>query len=176
MIFTLIGLVVLGVGIAGIISLVFRLLGRRAPRGLMPIVAGVGMFAFVIWNDYSWFGRTRDVLPESIRVAERFTEASPLQPWTYLVAPVNRFSAVDTATVQRNPAVPALVLAQIHLVTRYQSTVSRWQLYDCGTPRRADINGPGDLNPGSLESLDWINLESGDTLREIACQASPPTA
>jgi len=176
MIFTLIGMVVLGVGIAGMASLLFRVLGRRAPGGLLALVAGLGMFGFVLWNDYTWFARTRDVLPGHVQVARTFSEPSPLQPWSYLLAPVHRFSAVNTATTQRNEALPGLVLAEIYLVARYQPSISHWQLYDCQTPRRADVSNVEDLNPAAQATIDWHPLAAGDALREIVCRnAAPPS-
>lgn len=172
MIFTLIGMVVLGAGIVGLTLLLFRLSGRRTPRGLLPVVAGVGMFGFVIWNDYSWFSRTSGVLPEHIQVVRSYTERSLLQPWSYLIPPTHRFMAVDLQSRQRHPALPNMVMAQLHLVARYRPTFSPWQMFDCQRGQRAPVENPSDLNPESVHTaLDWLSMEPDDPLLRTACQS-----
>jgi len=171
MIFNLIGMVVLGAGIVGIILLLFRLLGRRAPRGLLPIMAGLGMFGFVIWNDYSWYSRTVAVLPESFQVVKSFSERSAIQPWTYLIPPTHRFMVVDRQSRQHNPALPNMVMTQLHLVARYRPTLSPWQMFDCQQARRAHVEDITDLNPQGLDTtLDWLPMTADDPLLKAVCQ------
>ncbi|MEO0661118.1 MAG: hypothetical protein AAFZ87_06250, partial [Planctomycetota bacterium] len=44
-----------------------------------PVAAGLAMFAFTLWQEYTWFDRSTAVLPEGARVAETYDYASAIQ-------------------------------------------------------------------------------------------------
>jgi len=170
MIWTLIGTLMVGVLAASLTFIGFHLARRSAPRWTLPAAAGLAMLAFHISSDYAWFARTTAAFPPHLEVGETYTSRSILQPWTLLRPPIDRFSAVDTRTIQRNPAVPELVMAELALLTRYYPTVVVTQLYDCSEPRRADA-GPSlrfDEN-GRPTNAEWVAIDADDAVRRLVC-------
>ena len=98
----------------------------------------------------------------------------PLQPWTMVIPKVDRMSAVDTASVRVNPAVPGIAMARIVLLGRYIPAAAAMQAYDCGeAARRADIAADADFGADGLPAgLAWVSLEADDPLRAIVCAAA----
>lgn len=172
MVFNLLGTIVIGIGAAGTVLMVFRLFRLRAPRWVIPAAAGVSMLGFQIWVGYSWHQRTADALPDQVRVVKSYAYSSVISPWTLIVPQVNRIVAVDLTSVRRNEHSPDFVLATIYLITRYQPAASGMQIFDCETARRADI-GPttkfGDK--GLPENAAWTSVEPNDLLLTAVCKA-----
>ena len=99
MFFELIATITIGVGAAGVAMLARRLSGRRLPGWVTPVTAGAAMIGFVLWAEYSWYGRTVAALPDGVEVATANESRQVYRPWTY-VAPLTdrlmeegRFSA-----------------------------------------------------------------------------------
>jgi len=166
MFFMLIATFAAGVVAAGVALIVPRLIGKRAPRHLPPVAAGLAMFGFMIWNEYSWFDRTVESFPPDVRVAATYTSSSALQPWTLIKPRINRLAVVDMARAKRNPAMPDLVMAEVLLITRFEDTASVMQLFDCAGSRRADAPA-GDLTPDWTP--DWHEPDAEDPLLRVAC-------
>ncbi|MEM1346436.1 MAG: hypothetical protein AAGI34_17880 [Pseudomonadota bacterium] len=138
MLLTLIAAIACGFGAAGLVLLAPKLFGKRAPRWLVPAAAGIAMFAFMLWENYSWYERARLGLPEGVVVARTYPHAGLLQPWTYLVPKINRFDAVDRSGARTHPEAPDVVLADVLLVQRFAGTLRLAQLFDCASARYAD--------------------------------------
>ena len=173
MIWNLIGTLVLGVAAAAVTLVLFRVLGRPAPRWLLPAAAGVAMLGFHIWTDYSWFRRTTAELPGHVVVAESYASSNPLQPWTLVVPRIDRFSAVDTRRIRHHPDVPDMAMAVVYLVARWNPTIEANQLYDCATPRRADVGLDLQVDAeGRPVDPDWVTLPADDPVRLAVCDAS----
>ena len=172
MIWTLIGTLMVGVGAACLVFVAFRALRRPVPSWLLPATAGLGMLTFHTWSDYAWADRTSAELPDHVVVAERYTSSSMLQPWTYLVPKADRFAAVDLNQVRHHPEVENMALAVVHLVTRWYPTVSTRQLYDCASPRRADVGQSLVVDAqGRPVDATWVTLEPDDPIRRVVCAA-----
>ena len=43
---------------AGFVLLAYRLRGKKPPRYLIPLAAGLAMIGYALWSDYSWAPRT----------------------------------------------------------------------------------------------------------------------
>ena len=65
--------VVIGFASAGVVMLLFRLWGRKAPKYVIPLVAAIAMFGYMIWDEYTWFDRYEARLPQTISVIQTFT-------------------------------------------------------------------------------------------------------
>jgi hypothetical protein len=172
MIWTLIGTLMVGVGAASLVFILFKAVRRPVPGWLLPAAAGLGMLSFHIWSDYAWAERTIAELPDHVVVAERYTSRSMLQPWTLVVPKVDRFSAVDLNEIRRHPQVEGMVMAVVYLVTRWYPTAGTLQLYDCETPRRADVGESLEADAeGRPIDPDWVTLEPDDPVRRVVCAA-----
>ena len=177
MLFNLVSTFTTGIAAAGTVMLIFRLLGRRSPRWLLPGVAGAAMFGFHLWNEYSWFDRTATALPDHMVVAERYDYRSVLQPWTLLVPRTDRFSALDRASLRRHDAAPDYVMADVVLVMRLQPTAKVTQIYDCDGIRRTDVSASLAVDERGLPlEAAWIASDADDALFRLVCDSSRPDA
>ena len=170
MLLQLIGTLVMGVASAGVVMLLFRLSGRRAPRWLLPASAGLSMFGFHLWNEYTWFRRTAAALPPEMHVAATYAGPSPLQPWTLVVPRIERFAVIDPRAIRWNERAPGLRMIEVFLIARYMPTLSTVQIFDCRTPRRADVTRDMAYDEdGQPVGAEWVPLEPEDRLRRSVC-------
>jgi hypothetical protein len=177
MLFHLLGAVMLGVTAASIVMIVFRLMGRRAPRWALPLVAGAAMLGFEVWSEYTWYARTAAELPPGVVTAGTFASGSALKPWTLAVPRINRFSAVDLRTLRWNPEAPELRVAELFLVGRHVPTGTVLQVYDCDQPRRADMPAAPEFDAsGRPTNVRWIAVQESDSARQLICSADLPVA
>ncbi|WP_126976926.1 hypothetical protein [Frigidibacter oleivorans] len=159
-----------GAAIAGVWLLANRLSGRRLPRWLLPAAIAAAMFSYAVWSEYTWFGRVRDALPDSVAVVLPVAEPSPMRPWTYAAPMVTRFIAVDRGAVQRSETNPDLVRTEAILVQRWTPTQRVPVAFDCARGLRADLASGAVLAPdGTLTGGDWVDLPAGDAFLTAAC-------
>ena len=167
---TLVGAVAVAI-FAACIALILQRLTGIFPRWIIPASAGAGMLGFTLWNDYTWFGRVQYDLPPEVVVADSFATRNALQPWTYLVAPVNRFRAVDLRTVAPADGAPDIRRAAVFIAARFSPTFVTPQMFDCATHARAD-GDPERLDAQGLPSAGaWVPLAPGDPLLRAVCDA-----
>lgn len=170
MLFILLGGLLVALSAAAIVTIPFRLTGRKTPKPLLPLSAGLALVVFVIWNDYSWYSRTAGELPERVSVVNSFTYSGALQPWTLVLPRVNRFTAIDTASIRRNDDLPGHAMAEVLFVQRYQPTLSARQIFDCEGSRRADLtNATTFSDDGMPENAVWVQLDEDDRLLQTVC-------
>ena len=55
MLWTILAIVVAGLGAAGIAMLLRKLTGNRLPKWIIPALGGLGMLSYQIYYEYSWF-------------------------------------------------------------------------------------------------------------------------
>jgi len=158
----LIAAVALGLAAAGIVTGLPRLAGARAPRWAGPAAAGLAMFAFMLWNAYTWFERSVAVLPAGAAVAETYPHSSVFQPWTLLVPRVTRFAAV----LPSGRTAEGLLRADVLLAERFAGERRIAHLFDCAARRRAVL--PAGAAPARAAALDWT-APPRDPLIAAAC-------
>ncbi|WP_306119674.1 MULTISPECIES: hypothetical protein [unclassified Roseitalea] len=170
MLLTIVGAVVLAIASVGLVSMAFRLTGRRAPRGLLPLIAGIAMFGFMAWNENSWYARTVADLPESHVVVATGEFSNAIQPWTLVFPRINRFMVVDTRTIAANENAPGLRRAEVILAQRYTPTVTTRQFIDCDNARRADHTETTRFDDRGVPLVEtWVDLSADDRLLEVIC-------
>jgi hypothetical protein len=173
MLFNLLGVVIVGVAAGGSVLLLRRLIGRRPAGWMVPAAAGSAMLAFHLWNEYSWFQRTADALPEHVAIARRYDYQSVLQPWTLLFPRINRFAAVDRASIRKNDKAPGYVMADVHLVTRLDRTARLTQIYDCPGRRRTDVDASSTVDAKGLPvDAAWMASEADAPFFRLVCGSS----
>ncbi|GAA0619134.1 hypothetical protein ACFPTY_01710 [Halomonas beimenensis] len=104
MIWHLIAAVFAGLGAAGIGLLLRTLSARRLPRWIVPAFAGLGMIAYQVHHEYSWFEHKKAQLPDSARVVTSEQSSAFWRPWTYLVPLTTAFTVVDEQSLVRSRA------------------------------------------------------------------------
>lgn len=155
---------------AGTAMLVRHMSGKRLPRIMIPLCAGLAMISVTIWNEYSWYTRTADTLPEDVVVVSTFAEPYSFRPWTYAMPYVSRFMAVDTAAIRLNQNVPDQRMAEVFLFKHRAPIAKLPMLIDCAAGARADIADGMEFNEeGAVINADWQDLAEGDPLLAAVC-------
>jgi hypothetical protein len=168
----LIATIVAGVAAAGLVMLINRVLGGRMPRWLAPVMAGVAMLATTISNEYGWYARTKETLPDDLVVAQTVENRSFYRPWTYVLPYVERFVAIDTLSVQTHSAQPDMKLVDAYFFGRWSTVNKLPVLADCIEHRRAAlVDGISFKNDGNIEGVDWVDVADDDPLVARICGA-----
>lgn len=170
MLFELIAVLAAGFAAAGVMLILRRLSGGRLPSWLTPVVAGAAMIAFTIYSEYSWFGRTRAGLPESLVVVRTVEDRAVYRPWTYLAPYVDRFLALDRTSIRRNEAVPEQRMVDLYAFGRWAPAQQIPVLVDCAGARQAALSGAvAFAEDGTVENARWEPLERDGELMAAAC-------
>lgn len=167
----LIATVFAGIACAGIAMLLNIISGRRLPKWVMPVAAGLGMIGMTISNEYTWFGRTAERLPEGVEIAMTVEEQSWARPWTQIWPYTKRFAAIDTGTARTNDAVPDQRLADLYFFGRWSPVNQAPMLFDCANARSALlIDGATFADDGTLPNADWQAMPVDDPILKLVCE------
>lgn len=167
----LIATVFAGFACAGLAMLLNVLTGRRLPKWALPVAAGAGMLAMTISNEYTWFTRTAERLPDGVEVAMTVEERSWLRPWTRLRPYTKRFVAVDTATTRSHDALPDQRMADLYFFGRWSPVNQAPMLFDCGAGRSALlIDGADFSEDGTVSNADWQKMPDDDPILQLVCE------
>lgn len=111
MLWTLIAIVISGLGGAGIAMLLRKLTRNRLPKWIIPAFGGLGMLAYQIYFEYSWFEYQLQRQPaESVLVASETGEVF-WRPWTFFWPMTSAFTVLDSKSVQRHESAGQSVVA-----------------------------------------------------------------
>lgn len=171
MFLNLIATFAVGFGAGGLAYGLNRLTGRRFPRWVTPIAAGGAMFAFQMWNEYTWFDRTVAALPAETKVVDTVLYRHPIQPWTLVFPRIFRFDAVNTASIERHQGPAPILRVEIQRHERFAQKAGRWWIFDCATPRGAPHLSERFTAEGLPRDEDWIALAADEPIRKAACAA-----
>ncbi|MCV6592394.1 MAG: hypothetical protein OIF48_05535 [Silicimonas sp.] len=167
----LIATIFAGIACAGVAMLVNLATGRRLPKWILPVAAGGGMIAMTISNEYTWFARTAERLPEGVTIAMTVEEQSWFRPWTQLAPYVERFAAVDTASLRRNENLPDQRMADVYFFGRWSPVNLAPMLFDCAGARSALlIDGAAFDADGGVSDAAWQAMPAGDPILKLACE------
>lgn len=170
MLFELIAVIVAGFAGAGVALLVNRVSGGRLPRWVTPVAAGAAMLAVTITNEYGWYPRTVQTLPEGLSVVMPVEDRAIYRPWTYAWPFVSRFLAVDGQSVRTNPEQPGLRLADVYAFARWTAPNRLTVVVDCDGARRAEIvEGASFGEDGAPEGVTWRDVGENDEILTAVC-------
>lgn len=166
----LIGTVFAGIACAGLAMILNIATGRRLPKWLMPVAAGLGMIAMTVSNEYTWFDRTSERLPEGVEIAITVTEQGWFRPWTMVWPYTKRFAAVDTGTIRRHENLPEQRIADLYFFGRWAPVNQAPVMFDCIKLRSALlIDGASFAEDGTLSDADWEDLPADDPVLKLVC-------
>lgn len=175
MIYEFIATVTAGFGMAGIAMLIrqlSKLMGKQAPKWLIPIFAGLGMLGFQIHQEYHWQQQQTLVSQQQLQVIKTIEGSSWYRPWSYLKPQVIRFMAISepqpvdqsiTATTD------SIKSSNIYLFERRISTKIIAQLINCTQPATATLTSDTTLSATNFSQLKWNKLTSEDVLYQAVC-------
>ncbi len=168
----LIGTIFAGFAIAGLVMGLNRLTGGRLPKWSAPVAAGLGMIAVTIISEYSWYDRTRDALPDGLTVVQEVESRALYRPWTYAVPYVDRFAAVDTASLRTNAQVPDQRLIDLYFFGRWAPVSKMPIAVNCAEHSRASLaDGAEFADDGRLVGADWVPVGADDPVVSATCEA-----
>lgn len=111
MLWTLLAIVVSGLGAAGIAMLLRKLTRNRLPKWIIPAFGGLGMLSYQIHYEYSWFDHQLQRQPaESVLVASETGEVF-WRPWTFFWPMTTAFTVLDIKSLHRQDAAGGDVVA-----------------------------------------------------------------
>ncbi|MBG6156672.1 hypothetical protein IWQ52_002911 [Labrenzia sp. EL_159] len=168
----LIAAFVAGIAAAGVVMLVNRVLGGRLPRWFAPVAAGIAMIVTTVSNEYGWFARTKETLPEGLVIAQTIEIRAVYRPWTYIQPFVERFVAIDVETIRTHPERPDERLADTYFFGRWAPVNKLTVLADCTRNRRAALSDAISFEEGGVVSgADWIHVTADDPIVSTICGA-----
>lgn len=166
----LIAAFVAGIAAAGVVMLVNRVLDGRLPRWFAPVAAGLAMIATTISNEYGWFSRTKETLPDGIVIAQTIENKALYRPWTYVKPFVERFVAVDVKTIRTHPERPDERLGETYFFGRWAPVNKLTVLADCARNRRAALADAISFEEGgAVSGADWIHVPADDPIVSTIC-------
>jgi len=159
-----------GLGLVGLVVIVRHLSKGRLPKWTIPAAIGLGMILFSVWNEYTWYARTTQALPEQVIILSSPADKAAYRPWTYVFPVSTRFAALDGVGMVKSPGNPDFRMAEVLLVQRWTPTQRIPVAFDCANGRRADLLEGVSLSlDGVLTGGDWMNVGMDDELQRAAC-------
>ncbi|WP_413205603.1 hypothetical protein [Rhodospirillum sp. A1_3_36] len=151
MLFDLIVVACVGLAAAGLLMLVFRITGRKAPKTLLLVTVGVTVILFNSWNRYTWADRIAAALPKDVAVIQRIPSESPFEPWTYIFPQDSGLVIFDKPETRTNPDYPQKVWVQLLLIGRDEPEPLKLQrIVDCASKSWASVGEGNTLGEDGL--------------------------
>src|SRR5690625_5627688 len=80
MIWNLIGVLISGLSMGGIAALLVKISRKRLPRWIIPIAAGLGMFGYLMYYDFAWYGWKQSQLPDGVTILQEHRNRPSSRP------------------------------------------------------------------------------------------------
>lgn len=154
---------------AGLVLVLNLMTGGKLPKWAMPLAAATAMFGYAIWSEYTWFARTAGPLPEGVEITYTNETSAFYKPWTYAAPYVNRFTALDTASIRTNDAVPHQRIADLYLFGRWSPRQGLAIVVDCDAGRIAPLPSAEFDETGEAVEASWTAPPEGDSTLATAC-------
>ncbi|MCQ4325356.1 hypothetical protein CXK94_10700 [Stutzerimonas stutzeri] len=154
---------------AGIALLLRSLTRKRLPKWIVPVFAGLGMLAYAIHYEYTWFASTQARLPEGSLVVSSEKGGMLWRPWTMMYPMPLAYTVLDDANAQvqdtEQGRVARFVLYRFEK-SSLMSTVrsARYQLL-CSEKAMFRLNEAGEAKAETL-----TRLEPASPLYQAICE------
>lgn len=156
MFWTFVATVLCGLGAAGIALGIRALTAKKAPKWIIPVFAGLGMLAYLVYGEYTWYDHKKSLLPEEAVVVNTEREGIFWRPWTFVFPYVTAFSAVDTDSITRNRGNGQVVGFTLY---RFNQKVTdavshRAHILNCNTRELVPLDSDGNPHVENMKVLD----------------------
>ena len=95
MIWHLLAVFIFGICAGSLAFLFIKISRNKLPKWLIPVSAGLGMFSYLAYYDYTWFDFKSSQLPKGSVIVEEKRQNHFFRPWSYLLPPVSAFVVLD---------------------------------------------------------------------------------
>ncbi len=168
----IVAIVAVGVGTIGILLIVFKLWGQKAPRYLIPMSAGAAMVIFTVYNDYDWVNRAKKILPPDVVVAKEIGTEILLRPWTMFVPVVEQLVIFDKLKLRRHATQSNFVMVEAALMSRYMGAQEKLYLVDCDAGKEIELTAESKMGDDGLPTNgEWLALTQDAPMLVEACKA-----
>ena len=168
MIWHLIAAFVVGLAFAGVALFLRKISGRRLPKWIIPVFAGLGMFSYQIYTEYEWFEHKKLRLPENSIVVASEAPGSFWRPWTFMMPMTSAFTVLDAESV-KSRSLDNQVIKEFMLYRFEKQHVDRVRaqgyVLNCSTRELLPISGERELDFSRRQML-----SQGDALLIRVCE------
>ncbi len=144
-----------GLGGAGVALMLRSLTRKKAPKWTIPVFAGLGMLAYLVYGEYIWFEHKQSQLPEEAIVVA--TENDPIfwRPWSFVVPQVTRFTVLDTKSIKTETTNTAIATFYLYRFEQsYTDQVSgQVHLLNCDTRELVPVTENGQAAIKGMRTL-----------------------
>lgn len=99
MFWTLVAAAVAGLGAAGLGMAAYKLSKKRVGKWIIPVSAGIGILAYQISYEYSWYANQLAHQPAGTVVVAQDTTPSFFRPWTYLFPLTSSYTLLEPSQI-----------------------------------------------------------------------------
>ncbi|WP_213662484.1 hypothetical protein [Stutzerimonas stutzeri] len=143
---------------AGIALVLRSLSGKRLPAWIIPVFAGLGMFGYTIYYEYTWFETSQARLPQGSVVISSEEGHMLWRPWTLLFPMPLAYTVLDNTSVQTQDVAQGRLARFIlyrfekqHLLSTVKS--GKYQLL-CNEKAMFRLNDAGEAKMETLTELE----------------------
>ncbi|WP_166252443.1 hypothetical protein [Marinobacter salicampi] len=167
MFWNLVATVFAGLGAAGIALGIRSITFKKAPKWIIPVFAGLGMMAYQVYIEYTWFDHMQARLPEGTVVVSSQEEQIFYRPWSYAFPQITSFTVLDKQSISRDlPDQDVVRFELYHFRHTYGGRISQGvYLANCSTGEMVPLDGQG---KPKLDSVQKLNAE--DPIRVQVCR------
>lgn len=177
MLWELIATICAGLAGAGIALLLRKLTWQKAPKWIVPALAGLGMLGFQIQSEYTWYSHQASLLPKGVVVVKTVEEQAPWRPWSLVYPQTTRFIAADINNAAQNQVNHDVYLVDLYFFERRLAAKRVTQVVHCGANAQADFTNHLQVPQGNQlgNSSEWHKLPANDPLLTAVCSPTPLT-
>lgn len=155
---------------AGIGLAIHRLTGRRLPRGIIPVCAGLAMLIATVALEYGWYSNVRDTMADDLVIISERQQQAWYQPWTYVQPWVRGFIGYSPAEVVETASGSGVLVVQLRRQERWQPQIVHPNIVECGTYRRAELTPQTEFSDaGQPVNANWIEVSQDDPILNAVC-------
>lgn len=135
---------------------------KKTPKWVIPVMAGLGMMSYQVYNEYSWYGDTAAKLPEGSVVVTSVPQSVWFRPWSFVKPQVFQFVVLDTVNV--TSVSDSVKQAQVYFFERRLPAQTLDVLFDCQKRVQTYV-----INQ-DVTRLNWQKLAYTDRALELICK------
>ncbi|MCH8533094.1 MAG: hypothetical protein LAT65_19800 [Saccharospirillum sp.] len=166
MIWHLVAVVFAGLGAAGIALGLRVVSGKRLPKWIIPVFAGMGMLSYQIYFEYNWFNFKQEQLPAGSVVVETEEGQVFWRPWTLRYPMTIGFTVIEPEQV-------SIRVQDEYTIAHFRTYRFEKQHIDVVTTQEYLMNcETGDRVPvvsGSIDHTRTINFNDNHQLYMTVC-------
>lgn len=172
MLWELIATACAGLAGAGIALFIRKLTLKKAPKWLIPTLAGMGMIGFQIQSEYTWYDHQASLLPDGVVVVKTVEEQAPWRPWSLVYPQTVRFIAADIQNAARNNVNQDVYLVDLYFFERRLAAKRVTQVIHCSAGARTNFTSQLNIPQDNVvDPKEWVPMADNDPLFNAVCHS-----